>query len=159
MRLCRRIPKPTAPLTRGNTGVFLGLAGYLALLCGCATPTIEERRAERAEAYAALSPEARALVDRGEIAEGMGTNAVFIAWGRPTKVVARETADAGSEVEWRYDRSYLKSRRVYYYTYSGRGYPTIDSYYDTTAWRYLARRVVFRDGRVAWFRTYTPLVP
>ncbi len=154
----RESDKTTGRRTHRGTSVFLGLAGWLALLCGCATPTLEQRRTERAEAYAALTAEARALVDRGEIAEGMGTNAVFIAWGRPTKAIARE-AEGGSEIEWRYDRTCPKPRRVLYTAYDGRGYPRLDSYYDATAWRYLARRVVFRDGRVAWFRTHSPPVP
>jgi hypothetical protein len=134
------------------------LAGGLALLCGCATSSIGKRRAQRAEAYAALSPELRAQVDRGEIAPGMGTNAVFIAWGRPTRVTTG-SGNGGAEVEWGYYRNYIKSRPVYYYRTDGRGYPMMDVYYDTSAWRYLARRVVFRDGRVAWFQTYVPLVP
>ena len=134
------------------------LAGGLALLCGCATSSIEKRRAQRPEAYAALSSDARAQVDRGEIAEGMDTNAVFIAWGRPTKITTRSGNDR-REIEWWYYRNYLKSNRVYYYTHDGHGYPVVDAYYDTSAWKYVARKVVFRDGQVTWFRTYAPLLP
>jgi hypothetical protein len=150
------------PLLRvsSSAGRFLSLllAGGLALLCGCATSSIEQRRAQRAEAYAALSPEVRAQVDRGEVAQGMGMDAVFIAWGRPTKVTTRSGND-GREVEWWYYRNYIKSDPVWYYRPDGRGYPMMDVYYDTSAWKYVARKVVLRDGQVTWFRTYAPLLP
>ena len=151
-------PRPLRVLSLAARFLSLLLAAGLALFCGCATSSIEKRRAQRAEAYAALSPEARAQVDRGEIVEGMGTNAVFIAWGRPTKTTTRSGND-GREVEWWYYRNYLKSHPVYYYRNDGRGYPMMDVYYDTSAWKYIARKVVFRDGQVSGFRAYAPLLP
>ena len=157
-RNLRSSPPPFRASPSRDGFLSLLLAGGLALLCGCATSSIEQRRAQRAEAYAALSPEARAQVDRGEIADGMSTNAVFIAWGRPTKITTRSGND-GKEIEWWYYRNYIKSNRVYYYTHDGRGYPMMDVYYDTSAWRYVARKVVFRDGQVTWFRTYAPVLP
>jgi len=151
-------PRPLRGLSLGVRFLSLLLAAGLALFCGCATSSIEKRRAQRAEAYAALSPEARAQVDRGEIVEGMGTNAVFIAWGQPARIMTRSGND-GREIEWRYYRNYIKSNRVYYYTHDGRGYPMMDVYYDTSAWKYVARKVVFRDEQVTWFRAYAPLLP
>jgi hypothetical protein len=156
-RRARREPR-RQPEPQRARGLALSFATVLVLCAGCAASSVERRRSDRAEAYAALPPEARARVDRGEIAQGLGTNAVFIAWGRPTGVAIADGAE-GPELEWSYYRSYFKSNPVYYFRPDGRGYPTMDVYYNTTAWRYLARRVVFRDGRVAWFQTYVPMLP
>jgi len=51
-----------------------------ALFTGCSA--IESRKAERAEAYKALSSQHRVLVHQGIIDVGMDTNAVSFALGK-----------------------------------------------------------------------------
>ena len=53
------------------------------LLGGC--ETTQDRIAQRPEAYNALSPRDRELVQRGQIREGMSRDAVYIAWGAPNQ--------------------------------------------------------------------------
>jgi hypothetical protein len=134
---------------------LVSLLAGMALLCGCAASSVETRRAQRADAYSALAPEVRAQVDCGEVAQGMGTNAVFIAWGRPTKVTVRGGAD-GPEIEWCYYRNYLRSSPSYYWRQGNYGFAVEEIPGNTSVSKGLARLVVFREGRVASFRTYSP---
>jgi hypothetical protein len=152
------IPGSVAGAGRVNRWALALLGVGLTLSCGCATPSIEARRADRAEAYAAFSPEARALVDAGQITQGMDTNAVFIAWGRPTNV----TVGGGDEVnriDWYYYRNSLRASPAYYWRQDGYGFVAEEVPGHTTVIRYLARKVVFHDGRVTRFQTYSSLRP
>ena len=148
---------------------LFGLILLLAVLAsGCATTksTVETRKTERASAYAALTPEERALVDQGHIKIGMGEDAVFIAWGQPSQVQSSETA-AGPVTTWIYTGTgYQEQRRWNYsrYGYYGggrRGYgyvqplPTLD--YEYIPYRYTAAEVVFEKGLVkSWKHTSPP---
>jgi hypothetical protein len=149
-----------------------GLALLLAVFaCGCATTpksTVETRKAERASAYAALTPEQRALVDQGHIKIGLGEDAVFIAWGEPSQVQKSETA-AGPVTTWIYTGTgYQEQRRWNYNRYGGayygggrRGYvqplPTLD--YEYVPYRYTAAKVFFEKGVVkSWKQTSPPPV-
>jgi hypothetical protein len=143
---------------RGGWFALALLVVGVTLWSGCATSSIEKRRADRPEAYAALSPDARVLVDRGEIARGMETNAVFIALGRPTRIEVEEGPN-GVMLTWSYSRACLKSRPVHSWRPDGNGGLTLEVDQSTFAGRYLARRVVFRDGRVIGFQTYVPTLP
>src|SRR6266498_2068761 len=87
--------------------IFLfALAG--ALLCGCATSTIESRKKERYSAFSELSAEQRAAVDAGQIKVGMPKDAVYIAWGKPHQVLVSESS-AGTQEVWIYLGTYLQS--------------------------------------------------
>ena len=145
-----------------------------ALVGGCATTpksTIETRKTERTSAYAALTPEQRALVDQGHIKIGMPEDAVFIAWGQPSQVQSSETA-AGPVTTWIYTGTgYQEQHRWNYSRYGGgyyygggrRGYgyvqplPTLE--YDYIPYRYTAAEVVFEKGLVkSWKHTSPPPV-
>jgi hypothetical protein len=81
---------------------YLTLWLLVGLMMGCATSTIEKRRAERPDAYGRLTADHRALVDKGDIAVGMGEDAVYIAWGKPDQVLRR--GDKGGESSrWLYE--------------------------------------------------------
>src|SRR5688500_11106129 len=58
------------------------------LLAGCAGNKIAGRKRERPAAYAELPAAQQRLVDEGRIDVGMSTNAVYVAWGNPARVVA-----------------------------------------------------------------------
>ena len=64
------------------------LIGALLLLVGCAGSKLASRKRERSSAYAQLPFAHQQLVDQGRIEAGMSTNAVYVAWGNPARVVA-----------------------------------------------------------------------
>lgn len=132
-------------------------AGFLA---GCATPQqkIERRRQEKSNAYASLSADQKAAVDKGQIAPGMPMDAVYIAWGKPSQVVS-SGSDAGTFVTWLYLNVYLQS----YFVGGGWGYPPFcygpygyfygGPYIDYYPVNYVSAEVVFQDGVVKSWRT------
>ncbi len=73
------------------------------LLVGCASSNVAAWRQAHATDYAALSAADKAAVDKGKVREGMSTNAVLIAWGRPDIVSTMSTPN-GPFVIWEYYR-------------------------------------------------------
>ena len=94
--------------SRQSLLVFLTLA--VLLVGGCASSSIPRRKAERAGAYATWSPETQALVSQGQLAAGMDTNAVFLAWGRPDEAETVQGLPEGPELRWRYFRDKIEDR-------------------------------------------------
>jgi len=84
------------------------LAGLV--LAGCATSTVMSRKQERYAAYEALTPEMRGLVDQGQIKVGMTTDAIYIAWGPPGRMLQGEN-EAGKTTTWVYYGSYVQEVR------------------------------------------------
>ena len=129
------------------------------LLSSCAAPVV--RRIEKnPQIYGKLSAEDKALVQRGQIREGMGQDAVFLAWGRADRVSAG-SRDGKTHERW----SYAGYEPVYGTTggfgYSSGGYrgrhggtfyePFFYSEPSVTYLPYEARWVEFTNGRVsAW---------
>ena len=70
----------------------------LLLFVGCESSHIAARRQAYAADYATLTAEDKALVDRGELRQGMSTNAVLIAWGQPSTMPTPN----GPYVIWEY---------------------------------------------------------
>ena len=85
-----------------NLWTCLTVLGLL-LLVGCESSKIAARRQAHAVDYAALTAEEKALVDRGELRQGMSTNAALIAWGQPTIISTMPTPN-GPFVIWEYYR-------------------------------------------------------
>ena len=74
------------------------------MLTACSTPsTVESRKKERATAYAALSRDEQVAADQGQLRAGMNTNAAYVAWGKPTKMISE-----GTTTTWLYQDSELK---------------------------------------------------
>ena len=103
------------------------LAGLLIFAAGCASVgTVATRKQERYAAYQALPPDLKAAVDMGQVKAGMSMDAVYIAWGPPTQIIAGGNA-AGETITWVYQSSYLQESRVWgrrgiYYSYAPGGY-------------------------------------
>jgi len=125
------------------------------LLCGCATNSVEKRKEERHGVYSELTPELRAAVDQGQIKVGMPMDAVYIAWGKPSQVVTRES-EKGTNVIWLYHGTQMEEHR--YWTYLGYGYRhgycsspyLVTEYYPRS---YVRAEVVFGNGVVKEWRT------
>jgi hypothetical protein len=134
----------------------VALAG---LISGCAsTGTIESRKNERLEAYNQLNPEQRAEVDRGEIKLGMNPDAVYIAWGKPSQVLAGESV-RGPVENWLYLSTYYEGYPSWSYaSYYGWGYG--HHYYATPYWgydyyprNYVRAEVRFESNKVIEWRS------
>lgn len=84
------------------------LALLVLLLPGCATMNPSEKRVQKYPGmFEKLSSADRSAVLRGEIREGMSTDAVFLAWGRPDRVMSGSRDGRGKE-RW----AYFSSRPV-----------------------------------------------
>lgn len=145
-----------------NTTMALALVALAAqLLTGCATARLEHRKKERYDAYTALTAEQRAAVDGGRIAIGMPMDAVYIAWGKPTRVLQAETA-AGLQTVWHYLDTYLQGVSYWGYRhYSGYysyGYPCYGPslMLDYVPVGYLRGEVIFEKGVVKEWRSLPP---
>lgn len=139
----------------GALGLALLLAG------GCATSTIESRRAERMAAYERLSPEEQRLVDMGQIRVGMSADAVYIAWGPPAQVVERQDQQ-GHVTTWLYHGSYMEENRYWAYRETRAGGQDIflERYLisDYTPRDYLRAEIRFAGGEViSWATLPRPL--
>jgi hypothetical protein len=142
--------------------VIVSLAAVVFASCAPSTP--EARIAARPELFEALPPRERALVRQGRLAQGMGRDAVLLAWGRPSR---EYEGSEGGVATLRWD--YLGSTPVYQTTYfGGFGYglgygcgrfgrgPFNDfAVFPEVAYvPYRRATVLFRDGRVdSWERS------
>jgi len=137
---------------------FLLLA---ALAAGCATNTLEKRKQERSSAYDSLSPEARELVDKGQIKIGMLMDAVYIAWGRPSQIITGQSSDGTALTTWVYHGTTWQEHRYWNYHHYRRGrhgyYTTPILDYDYVPQSYVVAEVVFENGVVkSWRNTTQP---
>jgi len=101
------------------------------LLTGCSSP--EARIKERPDAYAALPKKFQDAAAHGEVQEGMTPDAVYIALGRPARVLHGSKKGVARET-WVYTR--LDSENV-------------------PAWRTLPGQTV--DGKPIFYTDYDPI--
>jgi len=127
-------------------GRFLALAAVCAWLTGCVTvhSTIESRKQEYYAAYQALTPELKSAVDAGQVKAGMNTDAVYIAWGRPTRMLASGN-QSGETTTWIYEGAYLSQYNYFGYYRVHYGYTTVP---------YTRAKVVFANGLVKEWERY-----
>ena len=129
------------------------LAGLI--LCGCATSTVETRKQERYSAYAALSPEVRSVVEQGKIKVGMTMDAVYIAWGKPSQILAGESS-RGNTTTWLYHGTQLQEHRYWSYrSYRVGGRYWAEPYleHDYYPRSYVQAEVIFEEGLVKEWRS------
>jgi hypothetical protein len=128
--------------------------------------TIRSRKAERGDAYNALSARYRALVDEGIIDVGMNTNAVYIAWGKPYAIM-RVDFPSGERTVWVYTAATSEQVSSWQYPpgptppqYRPSGDPYRSRTYERTPTTILRRRtngwVSFEDSKVVSFDSYAP---
>ena len=117
------------------------------LLTGCvSTSTIQSRRQAHAAAYAAFTPEIKTLVDQGQIAVGMTTNAVDIAWGPPDEIL-QSGDQRGVLTTWIYRGSFLEQTGYW----AGRRHPYLTFDYEPRT--YVRAEIIFANGVVRSWRT------
>ncbi len=113
--------------------------------------TVTSRKKQRPAAYQALPLGERVLVDAGRIGPGMDTNAVYLAWGPPSEILAEPGDDA--TVTWLYYGTGTRDVRNWHWnpdTYWG----SYDIRHNRVPLRYLEAEVTFHDGRVSGWHTY-----
>ncbi len=121
------------------------------LLMGCASSGISARKAARVAAFQNFSSDVQRLIEHGQIAEGMDTNAVFVAWGQPSKV----TRSLGNEL-WVYESGWVQKTPYWAFTPERSGYGRYDSRMVTVAQTYIWGEVRFANGRVVSWHRYPP---
>lgn len=130
------------------------LLSAILLSSGCASSSLESRKRERGEVYSGLTAEMRHLVDQGQIKVGLPMEAVYIAWGKPARILTRESAQS-KELTWLYHGTYYEDRRYWAFRdYGFPGYytsPTLEHDYYPRG--YVRAEVVFENGLVKEWRT------
>jgi len=122
------------------------LLPIILILAGCATRgTVQSRKQERANGYAALTPEFQKLVDEGRIRRGMSEDAVYIAWGKPAQIVQQEDA-RGVLTIWLYEGGWMEETR-WWPNYSR---TPVNEYQPRT---YVSAELVFVKGVLESWRT------
>jgi hypothetical protein len=137
--------------TLGSMGV-LALVTVAALALGC-RPSLSHRKEARAAFYQSLPEDQRRAIDAGELRQGMCTNAVFIAWGKPSKILSAGFA-AGRETTWLYYGSWTDQRPYWEYVPERHGGWRLDYRVAHASRTYRKAEVFLRDDRVVRWRTY-----
>src|SRR6476660_6556352 len=96
----------------------LSLSASALFFVGCATP--DQRISDHPEIFQRLSPRDQELVKVGKIREGMGQDAVFLAWGTPDQK-ATGVARGHAVETWIYN-DYYYAHSSYPYPYGPYGY-------------------------------------
>jgi hypothetical protein len=96
----------------------LALSASALFFTGCATP--DQRITDHPEIFQRLSPRDQELVKVGKIREGMGQDAVYLAWGTPDQK-ATGVARGHAVETWIYN-DYYYSHSSYPYPYGPYGY-------------------------------------
>jgi len=83
---------------------IIALSMTALILNSCSTMTPTDRIAENPHLYQTVPENERALVQSGEIRNGMNKNAVFLAWGAPNSPHVTGQNKTHSFVKWNYLR-------------------------------------------------------
>ena len=91
-------------------------------ICNC-TSTIESRIQNNPQLYSALTGPEKKAVSKGLIIKGMSQDAVYLAWGRPSGIIERNSYGKSIE-KWRYsslmpvvNQNFLYNDYHYYHHY------------------------------------------
>ncbi len=116
---------------------------------------MDARRKEQTAAYAALSARERDLVQQGRLERGMTTNAVYIAWGKPSAVMPRpHELGAESDLTWLYYGHEPVLVPRWTYLPDAYGYWTLQYSPAHYSKPYVKAEVRFKQGRVWDWKTY-----
>jgi hypothetical protein len=120
----------------------------LAVLSACSG--LGARKQERLNDYSTWSVSDQGLVNRGKIAPGMGTNAVYVAWGPPSEVV-HTPATPSPQTVWIYYGSQPVLVPNWSYIPNDRGYWSLEYTPDHYSKVYTKGEVFFENDRVVKF--------
>jgi hypothetical protein len=107
---------------------FIAAAASGLLMAACVPSTPQTRIQQEPAKFEALGQKQRSLVEQGQISRGMPTDAVYLAWGRPSRIL-QGSKDGKNTERWDYAGSrpvyftnFYGSYGGYYGPYRGRGY-------------------------------------
>jgi hypothetical protein len=123
----------------------------LFLVCGCSS--VDTRTEEKSAAFSTLSSPEKDLVASGKIERGMDTNAVYIAWGKPSEVTSQPSATgSGTDQTWFYyeDRPVLSPGWIH--IPDPKGYSTVQYAPRHRSERQIKGEVRFQNDRVVDWR-------
>lgn len=83
-------------------------------IASCAPSTPQTRIQREPGKFEALNTKHRSLVEQGQISRGMPQDAVYLAWGRPSRIL-QGSKDGKNTERW----DYAGSRPVYYTNFYG----------------------------------------
>jgi hypothetical protein len=137
--------------------IFALAAGLL--LASCAPSTPQARIQQQPEKFQSLSPKHRELVEKGQIDRGMSQDAVYLAWGAPSRTFQGSKNNRLTE-RWDYagsrpvySNTFYGSYGRYYGPYRGHGYSGIGWGPEVAYIPYRIGSVWFIDSKVdAWER-------
>jgi len=112
--------------------IFLPLLSLAAVvLASCASSSPTSRIEKNPAIFDRVPSSQRGLVEEGRIENGMGKDAVFIAWGKPDSVAEGES-DRRRFERWTYTSLKPVLSNSFYGGYGGygRGFSRYGSYYD-----------------------------
>lgn len=135
--------------------VYACLLAVLLGAVGCqtgSTPTASDRN----RAFAALPEATQKTLKEGRLSEGMSSNLVAIAWGRPSKVLSGIAPY--SDERWSYYGSYTERRHIWTRTPQGNGYDRVDSNIMPISHPYVRAVVSFWKGQVVEWEKFDPPV-
>lgn len=147
--------------------IFLTLASVLVLLQSSCTvrSTVQSRIAQYPDYFEKLSAKHKELVSQRRVTEGMGKDAVYLAWGTADEIKSSSRSGRSTEtwVYLRYEPIYRRSVNVGFgyggwgrgrncgyggYYGSGMGYDT-----DVTYQPYVGAKVEFQKELVVFWET------
>jgi hypothetical protein len=139
------------------------LAAFSLILAACAPETPATRIQTNPGKYAVLSDHHKDLVRQGQIDRGMSGDAVYLAWGQPSRVY-EGAANGTTTTRWDYARLQPIYTSSFYggYAWGHYGYPYGRGRYDYPYYAvapqvsyvpYHAASVLFKRGKVdSWER-------
>jgi hypothetical protein len=124
--------------------LFAGL-----LLASCVPSTPQTRIQQQPQKFEALGPKHRQLVENGQIERGMSQDAVYLAWGAPSRTFQGSRNNRLTE-RWDYSGSRPVYSNTFYGSY-GRYYGPYRRYgYSGIGWGPEVAYIPYRIGSV-WF--------
>ena len=119
------------------------------LFTSCAPSTPQTRIQQQPQKFEALGPKHRQLVEKGQIERGMSQDAVYLAWGAPSRTFQGSKNNRLTE-RWDYSGSRPVYSNTFYGSY-GRYYGPYRRYgYSGIGWGPEVAYIPYRIGSV-WF--------
>jgi hypothetical protein len=128
--------------------LLLALSAGL-IFASCAPSTPQARIQQQPEKFAALSQSHRQLVEQGRIDRGMSQDAVFLAWGAPSRTFQGSRDNRVSE-RWDYSGSRPIFTNSFHGSYGRFGGPCRSHGFSSVGWGPDVAYIPYHIGSV-WF--------
>jgi hypothetical protein len=145
----RRVARaPIPPYDHAMKNLLSALSAGL-LFASCAPSTPQARIQQQPEKFQALSAKHQALVQQGRVDRGMSQDAVFLAWGAPSRTFQGSRNNQLSE-RWDYSGSRPVRIDTFHGSYGRFGGPCGSRGFGSVGWGPEVAFIPYRIGSV-WF--------